>query len=219
MQVKQKGWIESYVRYHNKSSRDRIDPSWKKQKEIRGEALYRQDRPAAFEEGIAGIKENLGRYPSVEKVYASPMKRTRQTAEPIYPGQASELVDGLREMDMGVFEGKNHAELKNRPSYILWVATRWKDQHTGGRVHEGFWKRTMDAFTQVLGDMQAEGSKRSAVVAHGGTIMSIVSQLADDDYYKYMVNNGAGFRLTLDDDGKLLDLKPLLKKITACRMP
>ena len=173
--------------------------------------IGRTDQPLS-EEGIAGIKENLGRYPSVEKVYASPMKRTRQTAELIYPGQASELVDGLREMDMGVFEGKNHAELKNRPSYILWVATRGKISIPGGESMKDFGKRTMDAFTQVLGDMQAEGIKRSAVVAHGGTIMSIVSQLADDDYYKYMVNNGAGFRLKLDDDGKLLDLKPLLKE-------
>lgn len=173
--------------------------------------IGRTDQPLSEEE-IAGIKENLGRYPSVEKVYASPMKRTRQTAELIYPGQASELVDGLREMDMGVFEGKNHAELKNRPSYILWVATRGKISIPGGESMKDFGKRTMDAFTQVLGDMQAEGIKRSAVVAHGGTIMSIVSQLADDDYYKYMVNNGAGFRLTLDDDGKLLDLKPLLKE-------
>lgn len=173
--------------------------------------IGRTDQPLS-EEGIAGIKENLGRYPSVEKVYASPMKRTRQTAELIYPGQASELVDGLREMDMGVFEGKNHAELKNRPSYILWVATRGKISIPGGESMKDFGKRTMDAFTQVLGDMQAEGIKRSAVVAHGGTIMSIVSQLADDDYYKYMVNNGAGFRLTLDEDGKLLDLKPLLKE-------
>ena len=63
--------------------------------------IGRTDQPLS-EEGIAGIKENLGRYPSVEKVYASPMKRTRQTAELIYPGQASELVDGLREMDMGL---------------------------------------------------------------------------------------------------------------------
>ena len=173
--------------------------------------IGRTDQPLS-EEGIAGIKENLGRYPSVEKVYASPMKRTRQTAELIYPGQESELVDGLREMDMGVFEGKNHAELKNRPSYILWVATRGKISIPGGESMKDFGKRTMDAFTQALGDMQAEGIKRSAVVAHGGTIMSIVSQLADDDYYKYMVNNGAGFRLTLDDDGKLLDLKPLLKE-------
>ena len=178
--------------------------------------IGRTDQPLS-EEGIAGIKENLGRYPSVEKVYASPMKRTRQTAELIYPGQAPELVDGLREMDMGVFEGKNHAELKNRPSYILWVATRGKISIPGGESMKDFGKRTMDAFTQVLGDMQVEGIKRSAVVAHGGTIMSIVSQLADDDYYKYMVNNGAGFRLTLDDDGKLLDLNPLLKEDNCMR--
>lgn len=178
--------------------------------------IGRTDQPLS-EEGIAGIKENLGRYPSVEKVYASSMKRTRQTAELIYPGQAPELVDGLREMDMGVFEGKNHAELKNRPSYILWVATRGKISIPGGESMKDFGKRTMDAFTQVLGDMQAEGIKRSAVVAHGGTIMSIVSQLADDDYYKYMVNNGAGFRLTLDDDGKLLDLNPLLKEDNCMR--
>ena len=173
--------------------------------------IGRTDQPLS-EEGIAGIKEGLGRYPSVEKVYASPMKRTRQTAELIYPGQTPDLIDGLREMDMGVFEGKNHAELKNRPSYILWVATRGKISIPEGESMKDFGKRTMDALTQVLGDMQAEEIKKAAVVAHGGTIMSIVSQLADDDYYKYMVNNGAGFRLTLDGDGKLLDLKPLLKE-------
>ena len=173
--------------------------------------IGRTDQPLS-EEGIAGIKEGLGRYPSVEKVYASPMQRTRQTAELIYPGQTPDLIDGLREMDMGVFEGKNHAELKNRPSYILWVATRGKISIPEGESMKDFGKRTMDALTQVLGDMQAEGIKKAAVVAHGGTIMSIVSQLADDDYYKYMVNNGAGFRLTLDGDGKLLDLKPLLKE-------
>ena len=32
-----------------------------------------------------------------------------------------------------------------------------------------------------------------------------------------MVNNGAGFRLTLDDDGKLLDLNPLLKEDNCMR--
>ena len=87
--------------------------------------IGRTDQPLS-EEGIVGIKENLGRYPSVEKVYASPMKRTRQTAELIYPGQASELVDGLREMDMTIL-------------YFMGGDPR-KDQHTGGRVHEGFWK-------------------------------------------------------------------------------
>lgn len=173
--------------------------------------IGRTDQPLS-EEGIAGIKEGQAQYPAVEKVYASPMKRTRQTAGLIYPEQTPKIIENLREMDLGVFEGKNHAELKNRPSYILWVATRGKISIPEGEPMKDFGKRTMDAFTQVLGDMQAEGIKKAAVVAHGGTIMSIVSQLADGDYYKYMVNNGVGFRLTLDGDGKLLNLKPLLKE-------
>ena len=136
--------------------------------------IGRTDQPLS-EEGIAGIKENLGRYPSVEKVYASPMKRTRQTAELIYPGQASELVDGLREMDMGVFEGKNHAELKNRLILYFMGGDPRKDQAYRGRVHEGFWKTYHGCFSHRYLAICRQGIKRSAVVAHGGTIMSIVS--------------------------------------------
>lgn len=173
--------------------------------------IGRTDQPLS-EEGIAGIKEGQGQYPAVEKVYASPMKRTRQTAGLIYPEQTPEIIENLREMDLGIFEGKNHAELKHKPSYILWVATRGKTGIPEGESMKDFGKRTMDGLKEVLSDMQAEGIKKAAVVAHGGTIMSIVSQLADGDYYKYMVNNGGGFLLTLDGDGKLLDLAPLLKE-------
>lgn len=171
--------------------------------------IGRTDQPLS-EEGKAEIRS--GSYPSVEKVYASPMLRTRQTAALIYPEQTPELVEGLREMDFGVFEGKSHAQLKHRPSYVLWIAARGKTKIPQGESMKKFSERTLDGFLQVVQSMQKEGIKKAAVVAHGGTIMAITSQLTGDDYYSHMVNNGGGYRMYMDAAGKLISMQPLLGK-------
>ena len=50
-------------------------------------------------------------YPQVERVYISPMLRCRQTARLLFRNCEPFVLDGLRECDFGVFEGKNYAQL------------------------------------------------------------------------------------------------------------
>ena len=68
----------------------------------------RTDEPVT-EEGLADLAGR--RYPAPEHVFTSPMRRCLQTARTIFPGQDPETVEGFRECDFGILEGKTHKEL------------------------------------------------------------------------------------------------------------
>mgnify|MGYP001442077172 FL=1 len=55
-------------------------------------------------------------------VYITPLCRTRQTAEVLFPGAKLIEIDGLKEMCFGSFEGRNYIEMEHDPDYLAWVA-------------------------------------------------------------------------------------------------
>ena len=67
----------------------------------------RTDEPLC-PEGIAQLRE--GRYPAVERVFASPLRRCRETARLLYPAMEMEIVEDFRECDFGAFEGLSYAD-------------------------------------------------------------------------------------------------------------
>ena len=48
-------------------------------------------------------------------VYITPLCRTRQTAEVLFPTAKLVVVDGLKEMCFGSFEGRNYIEMEHDP--------------------------------------------------------------------------------------------------------
>ncbi len=60
-------------------------------------------------------------YPKVQRVYSSPLERAVQTAEIIFPEREIVIVDDLREMDFGVFEGLPAEELVRLDSFKKWL--------------------------------------------------------------------------------------------------
>ena len=68
-------------------------------------------------EGIFELKRM--KYPVVDRVISSPLKRCFQTAEIIY-GKTAEIYQDFRECDFGEFENKNYEELKNNKYYKDW---------------------------------------------------------------------------------------------------
>ena len=54
-------------------------------------------------------------------VYTTPLCRTRQTAEVLFPTAKLVAVDGLKEMCFGSFEGRNVIEMEKDPEYQAWV--------------------------------------------------------------------------------------------------
>ena len=161
-------------------------------------------------EGIQLLEERKGMYPEVTYVYVSPMKRCVQTAEIIYPEMmkagAYSCNEKLRECDFGLFENHNYIELSGCPEYQAWIDSGGKLPFPEGESREAFIRRTLEGFWEVVRDAQAHDRETIAVVAHGGTIMSIMERYAVKEdgtpagsYYDYQIKNGEGYELILAD--------------------
>ena len=60
-------------------------------------------------------------YPTVHRVYSSPLRRCTETADILFPCTELCVVDDLRELDLGVFENKSVDELLNNDEYKAWL--------------------------------------------------------------------------------------------------
>ena len=137
-------------------------------------------------------------YPKVDKVYSSPMLRCKQTAALLYPSKDIQLVDNLREIDFGEFEGKTATELENLPSYADWAAGRI-NAAPGGEDNTEFTKRLCVGLNQIVRDMMASGAEHSAVIMHGGAIMALLSACAVPrrSMVEWTCAAGSGFSLLI----------------------
>ena len=146
-------------------------------------------------QGVERLKEK--EYPAVRRVFVSPMKRCRETAELIYPGVQVEVIDDFRECDFGEFENKNYADLNGRADYQAWIDSNGEMPFPGGESRTEFAARCVHAFDELVKrDLQED----SAIIAHGGTIMAVMEQYADPkgSYYDFQVKNGEGYILEED---------------------
>lgn len=116
-------------------------------------------------------------YPRVDAVYSSPMLRCRQSAAILYPNHDIQLVDNMREIDFGDFEGKTANELELLPSYADWAAGRITAAPNGEDNTE-FAKRLCVGLNQIVRDMMSKGAEHAAVIMHGGAIMMLLASCA-----------------------------------------
>lgn len=144
-----------------------------------------------------------GRYPPVQSVYTSPLLRCRQTAGIVYPGLTPIPVPELAEYDFGPFENKTHGDLKRNPSYRRWIADRGMSGVPGGEDMKAFHVRCMRGFEKAVSDALTRDFAAIAVVAHGGTIMMLMSALTGTAAaYDFMTGNGEGFLIELPTGDK-----------------
>lgn len=150
------------------------------------------------EEGILLLKEQS--YPEAEYVYVSPMKRCRETAAYLYPDKEQEVNALLKECDFGEFENKNYKELSDNPAYQAWIDSNGRLPFPGGESPEDFRERCCRGFVQCVKDAFSKNRKQVAVVAHGGTIMSVLSRFAEPkgEYFGWQIQNGEYYELLLE---------------------
>lgn len=164
-------------------------------------------------EGLEALKAS--RYPQVEAVYVSPMKRCRETAGVLWPNAQIQCFDKLRECDFGEFENKNYLELKDNSHYRAWVDSGGTLPFPGGESREAFQDRCRAGFLEVLSAIRKKGYKKAALVVHGGTIMSILEAYAAPrrDFYHWQAKNGMGYRACWNegDEGgiRLYEVEPI----------
>lgn len=154
------------------------------------------DEPLS-EEGINQI--NSRSYPKADIVFSSPLTRCLQTAAIIYPKQSPDIIKALRETDFGDFEGKNYQDLSANADYQKWIDSGGKAPFPNGESRAQAAGRALLGFEQVL--LQSEQAESISVIAHGGTIMAILSHYFGGDYYSYHIENGEGYTFDLSHDG------------------
>lgn len=159
--------------------------------------IGRTDEPLC-PEGAAKIRELAaqGLYPAADLLVVSPMLRCRETAALIYPGMAQIVADELTECDFGAFENKNWQELSGNADYQAWIDAGGVTAFPGGESRAEFVARVQRGFVRLMGELPEVDTV--AVVAHGGTIMAILSSFCGGEYYDYMTENGGGWQVMVD---------------------
>lgn len=141
--------------------------------------------------GIDDIKGRISHdyYPEVDIVYCSPMLRTKQTAELIYPDRTPIFMGSLRERDFGKYEMKRYDELDDDDEYQRWLASKGSLPFPGGEQRDDFIERVRTAYEVIS---KAAEEKDVAVITHGGVVVameSVVRNLKRLDF-SYGIKNG-----------------------------
>lgn len=148
-------------------------------------------------------------YQEADCVFVSPLKRCIETANLIYPDLEPVIYQDLRECDFGDFENKNYKELTDNKDYTLWIESNGTLPFPNGEKVEEFKSRTIKAFDKIICESLDKNYKSIAIVAHGGTIMSILEEYSHPhgDYYSWQVKNGGGFLGKFDEEnGKVVSI-------------
>ena len=134
-------------------------------------------------------------YPSVHRVYSSPLRRCTETAEILFPFTQMCTVDDLRELDMGVFENKSVDELIDRDDYKAWLRGGKDSRPPEGESLEELSARTFKALHEIIMDMMNDGLTHCAIITHGGVISNMLSGFGLPKYDPKQLNAefGEGF--------------------------
>lgn len=150
--------------------------------------------------GIAQVKA-LRKYNfQADYLYVSPMLRTRQTAELLFPQKRYMLVNDFRETNFGLFEGKTAAELSSSMEYQMWIESMCYDPIPQGESATDLKARCCSAFEEIMKSIPDNSCV--AFVVHGGVIMSILETYAHPKkgFYDYHIGNGKYIFCKYDND-------------------
>lgn len=142
------------------------------------------------EVGIAQIEALKQKAMHADYLFVSPMLRTRQTAERLFPNRKPVVVSDFSEIDFGLFEGKTAEELCGNIDYQIWLDSMCRAPIPEGERISDFKVRCCQAFCEKM--RQIPDYTTVALVVHGGVIMSILEAFAvpKQDFYTYHVENG-----------------------------
>ena len=130
----------------------------------------------------------------IDAVYSSSATRATQTAE-IAVGHRGGFVarDDLREINLGVWEGRKAAELKQemKEETDMWFREPSKVRIEGAEPLRGFRKRVSVEIDRIRATHQDQGI---VIFTHGGVICTYLTSLLGlklDDLWRFKIRNGS----------------------------
>lgn len=150
-------------------------------------------------EGIEQIKQMKEdyKYPDVEAVFSSPLKRCTQTAKLIYPNCDPIIIDGFIEYNFGEFEGKSAEELESHPVFSDWLAGKKGVSPPFGESNEDFSQRIAQTMVKVIDGVIQSGITKTAIVTHGGVIIALLAMfgLPEASMHEWLTPGGCGYTI------------------------
>ncbi len=136
-------------------------------------------------------------YPTVHRVYSSPLKRCTETAEILFPETELVKIDDLSELNLGIFENKSVDELINRDDYKAWIRGGKDTRPPQGESLEEMTARTFSAIHSIIIDMMESGLTHCALITHAGIISNMLSCFGLPKYDPKYLNAapGEGFEI------------------------
>lgn len=134
-------------------------------------------------------------------VMITSLQRTRQTAEVLFPDAELVVADGLKEMDFGVFEGRNYREMEHDPQYRAWVETGCEGRCRVGKARRNSASVSAQHLPRWWMPLWRPGEPQLVIVAHGGTQMAALERFAvpHKNYYSWCAPAAGGFVLDAAD--------------------
>ena len=167
---------------------------------LEGRYIGRTDLPLC-PEGRARLEKlrESCEYPWADVVCSSPMLRARETAQLLYPNRPLEVVEDLRELDFGDFEGRTIRDLEADPAFRAWVAAPATQAAPHGESSAELAARAQDAVARIFARMMEKRITSAAVITHGGLIMNLLAAmgLPQREAVRWSVESGRGYTCLL----------------------
>lgn len=159
---------------------------------------------------------------SEQLLFSSPLQRCIATASILFPNQKPQVIEELKEMNFGAWEGKSYDELKNHPIYRQWLTDIFTEPIEAGEDYLQFSQRIADGLEKVYRRATDKQVNHLVIITHGGVIRHILHSLFPEEktFFDWEIPYGAGYKLSWDkeslredeDECTLLAAEPIMAK-------
>jgi alpha-ribazole phosphatase len=143
-----------------------------------GRKLGVSDEPLLGEERVRlAERTEQGIYPAINRLYACPAVRCRETAALAYPRMPAIMLSELTAFDCGEFEGLTQEELNHNETFLDWASSPNLLDCPGGDNLNWYAARCIRTLRFIVGEMESFRIETAAIVAHGLAIDLIVQRV------------------------------------------
>lgn len=155
------------------------------------------DSPLCPESKRIGTRKRYDHY------FSSDLQRCITTVKLLFPNNDLTVLQELREMNFGEWEGKTYYDLKEDKLYQKWLSDPLFSSPPGGESFQTFTKRVDTGWKFISQHIISGNYNSGAIVTHGGVIRYLLSKFAPEqrDFWSWQTSHNQGYELRFDCEG------------------
>lgn len=135
-----------------------------------------------------------------ELYFSSDLQRCITTANQLFPDKELILLEYLREMNFGRWEGKTYEDLKEDELYQRWLSDPLHFAPPHGESFQQFTNRVQTGWKIIVDEIRQQNIRSAAVITHGGVIRHLLTEFAPlkKEFWDWQVRHDQGFELIFE---------------------